>query len=238
MTIKEFKFNGHTISLQLTPDVFEPNLTTRLLTEVAVITEDSRVLDLGCGAGPVAIVSALNGARETVGVDIMPQACELARRNAELNNVQDRVQIVQGNLFDALPTERFDIIIDDVSGMAEEVSRISPWYPESIPTGGLDGTSHALAMLEQAREHLTEGGRLYFPVLSLAKSETIITFAQRTFGPHVKRVADKWVPFCKEFIDQLDTMERMKKEGLIDYITKRSRHLWRLEIYKATNYSF
>ncbi len=42
---------------------------------------DERVLDLGCGNGVLAIAAALLGAREVVGVDLDPEAIEVARRN-------------------------------------------------------------------------------------------------------------------------------------------------------------
>jgi len=47
-------------------------------------------------------------------------------------------------------------------------------------------------------------------------------------------VASKWVPFCEEFKAHMGEMEAMKEEGVIDYIMKRSRHLWNLEIYRVT----
>ncbi len=43
---------------------------------------DRRVLDAGCGAGVLAIAAALLGADEVVGVDVDPEAIEVARRNA------------------------------------------------------------------------------------------------------------------------------------------------------------
>lgn len=43
---------------------------------------DRRVLDAGCGAGVLAIAATLLGADEVVGVDVDPEAIEVARRNA------------------------------------------------------------------------------------------------------------------------------------------------------------
>jgi len=44
--------------------------------------EGKRVVDLGCGNGVLAIAAALLGASEVVGVDLDPEAVEVARRNA------------------------------------------------------------------------------------------------------------------------------------------------------------
>ncbi len=231
---RRLQIGPHEITLQWTSAVFEPNLTTRVLAGLLPHPPPARVLDLGCGVGPIAILAALHGAQDVVGVDIMPEACELARQNAALNGVADRVRFVQGKLFEPLDGERFDLIIDDVSGMAEEVSRISPWYPETIPTGGRDGTGPTIAMLEQAHNHLSEHGTMLFPVLSLADREKILEKARALFDGRLELVATKWIPFCDEFKARTEDMERMKDEGLISYVTKRSRHLWSLEIYRVS----
>ncbi len=233
MSTQAYNFGGIDLELHVGSDVFEPNLTTRLLAETVDIPSGSRVLDLGCGIGPIAIIAVKKGAGEVVAVDVMETACRYAERNAALNEVADRVRIINGNLFEGLDGEKFDIIIDDVSGMAEGVSRISPWYPESIPTGGHDGTAPTIDMLQRARAYLKEGGQLYFPVLSLANHQRILEVAREVYGDKLESVASKWVPFCDEFKENMAEMERMKNEGVIDYISKRSRHLWRLEIYRA-----
>jgi SAM-dependent methyltransferase len=234
MKIQTFEFGGETLQLQLAASTFEPNLTTRLLAEIVPISPGARVLDLGCGVGPIAIVAARKGAGEVIGVDIMPEACETARRNAALNGVDHRIRFLESNLFEQLEHERFDIIIDDVSGMADGVSRISPWYPASIPTGGPDGTGPTIRMLEQAPDHLRPGGRLFFPVLSLANRAKMLETARAVFKEAVECVAQKWIPFCDEFKDHLPALEAMRAEGIVDFTSKRSRHLWQLEIYRAT----
>lgn len=233
-TLKKFSFGDRDLLLHVGPNVFQPNLTTRMLADIVDIPPGSRVLDLGCGVGPIALLAAQKGAREVYAVDIMEEACRLARMNVELNGLSDRVTVLSGDLFAKLKGKKFDVIINDVSGMAETVSRISPWYPPSIPTGGPDGTAPTLAMLDQSRDHLAEGGRLYFPVLSLAKSWKILDHARALFQQHLEMVASKWVPFCEEFKAHMSDMEAMREEGVIDYIMRRSRHLWNLEIYRVT----
>lgn len=234
MKTEQFNFGGVDLELHVGSGVFEPNLTTRLIAENVDIPKGSRVLDLGCGIGPIAIIAAKKGAGQVVAVDVMKEACDFARENVEINGLSDTITVINGNLFEKLDGEKFDIIIDDVSGMAEGVSRISPWYPDSIPTGGHDGTGPTIDMLKQAREHLTDKGVLYFPVLSLADHNKILATARERYNDRLQSVAKKWVPFCDEFKENLAAMERMKAEGIIDYTTKRSRHLWSLEIFRVS----
>lgn len=56
--------------------------------EFAGADENSRVLDLYCGIGTVGICAA-GAARELVGVEIVPQAVENARRNAAINGLEN-----------------------------------------------------------------------------------------------------------------------------------------------------
>lgn len=51
-----------------------------------------RVLDVGCGTGILAIGALLLGARDALAVDVDPIAVEVARENAEVNGVGDRVE--------------------------------------------------------------------------------------------------------------------------------------------------
>jgi ribosomal protein L11 methyltransferase len=65
------------------------------------------VFDIGCGSGILAVASALLGASEVTGVDFSRTACVTARENVAVNQVEDRVKIVEGNL------------ADDISGKAD-----------------------------------------------------------------------------------------------------------------------
>lgn len=111
---------------------------------------------IGCGVGAIAIMAARRGADKVYAVDIREEACDLARRNVARNDVADKVTVLQGDLFEPLETMKIGVIIDDVSGMAEEALRISGWYPARIPTGALDGMEPMQRMLREAPKHLAK----------------------------------------------------------------------------------
>ena len=140
------------------PEAFVPNTTTNILFEAAPPVAGKTVLDLGCGIGAIAIAAARSGAAAVTAVDVMAQACELAARNAERNGVADKMTVRRSFLFRDLGDARFDLIISDVTGMAEKIARLSPWYPPTIPTAGVDGTDLAVEVIERAPEHLRPGG--------------------------------------------------------------------------------
>lgn len=228
-----FRLAEHELSLDVSDRTFVPTLTSELLAETMDIPAGSRVLDLGCGVGPIAIYAAKAGAGEVVAVDIMEEACELTRRNARLNGVADRIQVIHSDLFSEIFDQTFDVIVDDVSGMSEKVSRISPWYPNTIPTGGEDGTGPTCRMLEEAPEHMNEDGVLYFPVISLSAIDRIMATARKVYGQSLKQLARKRIPFCDEFRNRVPEMEDLQRRGLIQFEQVRSRLFWTLEVYAA-----
>lgn len=226
---------GQHVRLHHDPAVFAPTLTTRFLTDQVDLARlpGSTVLDLGCGSGPIGIAAALCGAREVHAIDLQADACALARRNAALNGVTDRVTVVQGDLFDPVGERRFDLIVDDVSGVAEEVARISGWFPGEVPSGGADGTRHAVRMLQAAPAHLARGGYLLFPLLSLSRMQEVLRVAREAFGDRVRRVASKRVPFNQALRRHAELLDRLKREGWVNFEQVRSRRFWTLDIYRA-----
>ncbi|MDR2877499.1 MAG: class I SAM-dependent rRNA methyltransferase [Chromatiales bacterium] len=77
-----------------------------------------RVLDVFSYAGAWGIQAAVAGATQVSCVDASATALELARDNAELNSVADRVSVHQGDAFEVLKAmndagERFDVVIVD-----------------------------------------------------------------------------------------------------------------------------
>ena len=114
----------------------------------------------------------------------MGEACDLTARNAVRNGVADRIRVARGDLFESVGGMRFDLVVDDVSGVAEEVAVVSSWFPPQVPLGGSDGTSLAIAMLRQSPQHLRAGGQLFFPVLSLSNGAKIVAVAREDLrGP-------------------------------------------------------
>ena len=229
----ELQFPSFTVALEIPDGIFKPTTTTQLLVKNIGDVRGKVVLDLGCGSGPVAISAALMGAEKVYAVDIMAEACEATRKNARLNGVSNQVEVLHGSLFEPIRDLTFDIIVDDVSGMADEVSRISPWYPRTIPTGGCDGTAPTVTMLRGSRRFLHNPGYLLFPVISLSRSELILSTAKELYPGKLQLLTDKLIPFCDELRENLDRLEQLKDEGIIHYIRKRSRYFWSLSIYKA-----
>ena len=226
---------GHLTRLTVDSRLFRPTLTTSILTE-SIRDQDVRgrtVLDLGCGIGPIAIGLALAGAEHVYATDIMREAISVAARNAQLNGVAERITLRSGNLFEPVEGMKFDIIVDDVSGVAEEVARLSRWFPPGVPAGGIDGTANTISMLRQARRYLKPDGYLLFPVLSLSRHEEIVATARSEFGAGLVQVTERKIPFNQELRAHLAHLRELRERGLIDFDDVRSRACWTLQVFKA-----
>ena len=75
--------------------------TTQLCLELLeeTLVPGSRVLDLGCGSGILAIAALALGAEHATGVDIDPKAVDVAYENAAMNGIgPDRLTVYAGNV--------------------------------------------------------------------------------------------------------------------------------------------
>ena len=133
-----------------------------------------RVLDLCTGSGCIGIAAAVYLPDADVDlVDISPGALEVARRNVVRHGVEDRVRVLESDLFDALPGQRFDVIVSNPPYVsADELAGLPPEYhrePRLALHGGEDGLELVVRILSQAARQLTDGGILILEVGNAAR---------------------------------------------------------------------
>jgi tRNA1(Val) A37 N6-methylase TrmN6 len=95
----------------------------------AAVTADSgqRLLELGCGTGAASLCLLSRCPELTVvGVEQQPEAVALARDNAALNGVADRLTVLQGDLR--------SLTTDDLGGPVDHVFCNPPYYTEGRHT--------------------------------------------------------------------------------------------------------
>ena len=97
------------------PDVFNPKLLrsgeflVQQLNRSELLPNETKVLDLGSGAGAAGIFAAAKRGCEVVAVDINAAAVRCTRINALLNNVT--LDVREGDLFNPIGTDRFDVVL-------------------------------------------------------------------------------------------------------------------------------
>ena len=224
------------ITLETAPDVFRPTSTSVLLLRAArhLLEQQSAssVLDLGCGCGVVAVVlaSVSNGARLSAS-DISAAAATLTLKNAAKNGVS--VETRSGSMFEPWAGRRFSLIVDDVAGVAEPLDRLSGWYPGDVPSeAGPDGTRWILEILDQAPNYLAPGGRMVFPVITLAREDTVLAKARERFGS-VRLVEEQWYPLTEALTPHLPLIEQLVGEGRVRLQRQGSRTCWATMVYLA-----
>ncbi|MFN3324309.1 MAG: methyltransferase [Bryobacteraceae bacterium] len=106
-------------------------------------------LDLGCGAGTLALLLSSDAGR-VIGTDINPRAVALAQFNAAANG-RENVEFREGDVYAPVEGERFDVIVSQ-----------PPYYPgagQVFLHGGLRGDELAVRVVTGMLDHLTPAGR-------------------------------------------------------------------------------
>jgi len=76
-----------------------PQAVVDKMLEMAKLTKDDFLMDLGSGDGRTVITAAKRGAR-ALGIEYNPQMVELSKRNAEKEGVTERAQFMKADLFE------------------------------------------------------------------------------------------------------------------------------------------
>jgi len=165
------------LDFQVTPDVLVPRWETEVLLEQFLKWVRStsfpgplRVLDLGTGCGNIAVVAAkeLPDARVTA-VDISRSALEIARTNAWVHGVANRIRFVAGDLFAGDFTGPFHAILSnppyiEAEAMGSLMPDVKNFEPKQALDGGRQGLEVYKRILPEAWNHLVEAGALFLEI--------------------------------------------------------------------------
>src|SRR5690606_4634236 len=124
----------------------------------------ARVLDLGTGTGAIALALAAERPRwQLIGVDRMPAAVALARRNGERLGLT-HAYFLQSDWFSALDGQCFDMIVSNPPYIAADDPHLAlgdvRFEPASALVSGEDGLDDIRRIIAEAPDHLAPGGWL------------------------------------------------------------------------------
>lgn len=146
------------------------------------------VLDLGTGSGVIPLLFAADETvSQIVGLELQSGLSERARRNVEINNLKERIRIVEGdlrNIRDLFPVESFGLVTSNPPYRKPGSGRVAPENERAAArhelAGGLGDFLAAASYL------LCNGGR--FAVVYLAERLAELLDEMRTFQLEPKRL--------------------------------------------------
>ena len=150
--------------------------TTHLMTEAVLEErcEGAKVLDMGCGAGVLALVAAIRGAHQVHGIDIEADAVQNAKDNVLLNPTiahlgADRLHFETGDgrLLDEMESGHWDVVLANIH--KNVLTGDMPRYAKLMKPGGRLYLSGFFEGDAPAMKRAAESSGLV--VLKLAKRE-------------------------------------------------------------------
>ncbi len=145
-------FIAELIPSQLSPWIIDPN-------------QIQSVLDLCTGSGCLAILLALSFEQAKIDAsDISSDALAVAQTNVTNYGLDDRIQLIQADLFTSIPKHRYDLIISNPPYVnAESMATLPAEYrhePNLALASGESGLDATRTILRNAKQYLADDGLL------------------------------------------------------------------------------
>ena len=157
------------LQFKVNSNVLIPRPETELIVEQAnkFIKENNfkQVLDLCTGSGAIAVsVAHYNDNISVVATDISPKALQVAKENAITNNVSNKVEFIESNMFDNIIDKKFDIIISNPPYVTEKeykgLERELFFEPKNAFLAGEDGLDFYKIIADNSARYLNPKGVL------------------------------------------------------------------------------
>ena len=110
------------------------------------VTEDTEILDVGCGSGILGMLALKFGAKHSVGTDLDPCAIDATYENMDNNGIsRDQYEVMIGNIIDdkavqdKVVYEKYDIVAANI--LADVLVPLTPVIIHQMKKGGIYITS-------------------------------------------------------------------------------------------------
>lgn len=145
------------------PEKFCFGMDAVLLSGYAVVKKGETVLDLGTGTGilPILLAAKTEGSHYT-GLEIQEESADMARRSVLVNGLQDKIDIVTGDIKqarDIFGASAYDVIVSNPPYMPGQHGLVNPDSPKAIARHEVACTLEDV--IGQGAMILKPGGRFY-----------------------------------------------------------------------------
>lgn len=175
--IDDLQRNGYRIIQD--SDRFCFGMDAVLLSGFATAKKGDKVLDLGTGTGIIPILmEAKTEAEHLIGLEIQPESADMALRSVALNDLQDKISIVTGDIKEAktlFPKASFQVITSNPPYMIGQHGLVNPHGEKAIARHEILCTLEDV--VENAAALLVPGGHFYMVhrPFRLAEIMTLLT---------------------------------------------------------------
>ena len=152
-----------------------------------------KVLDLGCGSGCL-LISFLKEMQKSqgMGVDISSNALEVAKKNIELHNLNNRAKLVRLDLLTLHTKNKFDVIFSNPpylssSDYAKLSDDVKNFEPKQALVGGFNGVLYYKKIIALAQSALKKNG-----YLALELGDRQYRTISKLLQDHSFRILDKY----------------------------------------------
>ncbi|WFA09540.1 50S ribosomal protein L11 methyltransferase [Tissierella sp. Yu-01] len=120
------------------------------------VNENSIVYDVGCGSGILSIVAAKLGAKQVTAIDLDEMCVKISIENAENNDVNDIVEVKQGNLLDVIEGKANIIVANIIAEILVDMINSIDKYLEL--NGTFIGSGIIVEKIDIVKDALIEHG--------------------------------------------------------------------------------
>jgi release factor glutamine methyltransferase len=162
------------LPFRVTPGVLIPRPETEHLVEKTIASAAKfpapRIVDVGTGSGSIAVAlaSAIPHA-EILAIDLSAAALEIARENARLNGMADRIRFLSGDLLEPVLGESVDLVVSNPPYVPETdrpalAIEVRDFEPALALFAGSDGLDAYRRLIPAAAKLLNPGGFLLLEI--------------------------------------------------------------------------
>ena len=157
--------------------------------------KQERCLDLGCGNGIIPILmEAKTEGKHFTGLEIQPESADMAKRSVALNGLQDRIDIVEGDIKDAskiFGASSFHVVTTNPPYMTAQHGLTNVYEAKTIARHEV--LCNLEDIIRESARLLMPGGRFYMVHRPFRLAEIISLMVQYRMEPKRMRLVYPYV---------------------------------------------